>query len=204
MHKNWLAMVLTMLAVSPLAQAGAGKEQGEAPSEVHKKLAKRAGDYDLTIKFTLPDGKSMESKGMAKLAMILDGRFLQEDNAGTMRGMPFTGKRLLGYNVDAGQYEALWMYTGSTGMMTLVGQSKQDGKVIEFVASYTAAKNKKGQLHGRVSLRHRGPVYGAADCPHRGRFQGIDDASDLHSQEVMRPLASIPLILAFQVLRNTA
>ena len=143
MHKHWLAMTVTMLVVSPLAPADPGKQQHEPPSDTHKKLAKRAGDYEVVIKFTSPDGKSMESKGTAKLTMILDGRFLQEENSGTMLGMPFSGRRLLGYNIDASRYEALWLYTGSPSMMTLTGEGKPDGKEIAFDASYTAAKGKK-------------------------------------------------------------
>ena len=45
-----------------------------------------------------------------------------------MLGQEFTGVHFYGYNNLTGKYDATWVYTGATGMMTMSGSSKDDGK----------------------------------------------------------------------------
>jgi hypothetical protein len=111
------------------------------PGPAHQYLAKMAGDYTTKTSFRpAPDVEPVTTTGTAHLAMILDGRFLVEDNAGEMMGQPVTGKRLLGYNNTAKRYEGVWMYTMATGMMRLKGTSPDNGKTIDFEATVDDAK----------------------------------------------------------------
>jgi|SRR5215510_5060454 len=111
--------------------------QAMTPGPVHKELAKLAGDYTTTTKFKVgPGASAMQSTGTAKLSMILDGRFLQEENSGTSMGEPYNGMRVLGYNNGSKKYESVWTYTMATGMMTLTGSTPDSGKTIEFTASF--------------------------------------------------------------------
>jgi hypothetical protein len=144
MHMRGLAFVVglgLLVALAPV-RAGDEKKKGDGPSATHEKMAKLAGDYLTASKFTLPGGKSQESKGTAKLTPILGGRFVKEENASDLGGMPVSGLRLFGYNNAAGQYEAIWTYTGSTAIMNLVGK-KKDEKTVEFSATVAIAKDKK-------------------------------------------------------------
>ena len=107
------------------------------PGPVHAQLAKRAGEYTTVTKFSMqPGGPANESTGTAKLTVILDGRFLMEEDAGMFMGQPTKGIRIWGYDNGAKQYESSWMYTGSTGIMRLTGNSSDGGKTVKFVATF--------------------------------------------------------------------
>jgi Protein of unknown function (DUF1579) len=142
MSTRMLAAGMALLVACPVAWAQERKGPG-APTEIHERLAKRVGEYETTSKFTLPDGKAMDSKGTAKITAVLGGRFLQEESTGTMLGNPVSGLKLLGYNAEAGLYEAVWMYTGSTAMMSMSGKMNEDTKGVEFTASVPSPKGAK-------------------------------------------------------------
>jgi hypothetical protein len=52
------------------------------------------------------------------------------------------GLRLIGYNSATKQCEASWIYSMSTAIMTMTGTRKEEGKPIEWTASF---KNDKGE-----------------------------------------------------------
>jgi Protein of unknown function (DUF1579) len=107
------------------------------PGAVHAQLAKRAGEYTTVTKFSKqPGGPAHESRGTAKLTVVLDGRFLMEEDGGMFMGQPTKGIRIWGYDNAAKQYESSWMYTGSTGIMRLTGNSSDGGKTIKFIATF--------------------------------------------------------------------
>jgi hypothetical protein len=143
--------MLVLLSVCPLVSATLGRAdeppsaeemmKAMMPGPAHQDLAKLAGDYTTKSSFRpAPDVEPVTSTGTAHLAMILDGRFLAEDNTAEMMGRPVTGKRLLGYNNAAKRYEGLWMYTMATGMMRLKGSSPDNGKTIDFEATVDDGK----------------------------------------------------------------
>ena len=142
MKSRWLAAGVAVLLVSPATWAQEKKSPG-APSEMHYRMAKRAGEHETVSKLTLPDGKAVETKGTAKITAVLGGRFLQEEGTGTLLGNPVSTLKLVGYNDAAGQFEAVWLYTGSTAMMTMTGKAKDDNKTVEFSASVPGPKDAK-------------------------------------------------------------
>jgi hypothetical protein len=152
---KWHSALLGMIAVLLLAATpSAGQEDRDAamraaqPGPVHKHMAKRIGEYTTTTKFFVqPGGAGQESHGTAKITGALDGRFLLEENSGTFFGQPLTGLRLYGYNNGSKQYEAVWTYSRSTGIMNLVGTSKDDGKTINWTATYDDPKGAKQTLY---------------------------------------------------------
>jgi hypothetical protein len=108
------------------------------PGPVHEQLAKYAGEYTTTTKMWMQaNGEPTESHGKAKLQMVLGGRFLHEESTGSMMGRPYDAVRILGYNNANKRYEGIWSYTMSTGLMTLHGTSKDDGKTIDWQTSFT-------------------------------------------------------------------
>jgi hypothetical protein len=114
------------------------------PGPVHEALTKRAGTYTTVATFRMkPDEAGMETHGKAKLTSILGGRFLQEEVTGSLFGQPTVSMHLTGFNDDAKQYEGMWIYTGSTAMMRLVGKSSDDGKTIEWSATFEQGKGEK-------------------------------------------------------------
>jgi len=114
-----------------------GQMQSATPGPAHKQLAKRAGEYTTATKFTAQPGATpVDSTGTAKISVILDGRFLLEEDAGIFMGQETKGTRLWGYDNATKQYVSIWAYTGSTGLMNLTGTSKDDGKTVSFAATF--------------------------------------------------------------------
>jgi hypothetical protein len=117
------------------------------PGPAQQKLAKLVGEWTTVTKFTAPDiPKPDETTGTAKLSMVLGGRFLHEENSGTMMGQPYSGARLTGYNNDAKQYEASWTWTMSTAILRMAGKSNDDGKTINFDASFAGANGEDTRM----------------------------------------------------------
>src|SRR5439155_25747718 len=115
------------------ASARAQEQKAATPGPVHQRLAKLAGEYTTVAKFAAkPGDPAQESRGTAKLTSVLGGRFVHEENSGSLLGQPNSGLRLYGYNDASGHYEGMWVYTGSTGIMTLTGTSTDDGKTINW------------------------------------------------------------------------
>lgn len=124
---------------APNADAAAQEAHDMAaamPGPLHQALAKLAGDWTYTAKLTAEGPEPMQSTGTATMIMTLDGRFLHEQNSGSMMGMPVTGIRVLGYNNSTKKYEAVWTWTMSTGMLMMSGSSTDDGRTIVMDASY--------------------------------------------------------------------
>lgn len=116
------------------------------PGPAHKLLAKKVGEWTTATKMSGPGFPPEESAGTAKFSMHMDGRFLFEEYKGTMMGMPFTSEKILGYNNGSKKYEGVWMYTMGTGMMNIVGTSKDDGKTIDFDATFMNEQGVKEEL----------------------------------------------------------
>lgn len=111
--------------------------QSAMPGPAHKQLAKRAGEYTTVTKFTAqPGATAVDSNGTAKISVILDGRFLLEEDAGIFMGQQTKGTRLWGYDNATKEYVSVWAYTGATGIMNLTWTSKDDAKTVTFVASF--------------------------------------------------------------------
>lgn len=151
---NVLLLVCAVLLLNTLSVAAQDKKE-EAPKldAIHEHMGQCAGEYTTVTRFTAKAGDApMESKGTAKITSILGGRFLQEEDTGTMFNQPFKSLKLSGYNSAAERFEASWVYTGSTSIMTLTGTSSDGGKTINWVGTYEEKKGQKNTLY--VDTKH--------------------------------------------------
>jgi hypothetical protein len=148
--------------------APAAQDEGHEPppkTGVHRTFAALAGDYDVAIKFTPPEGEAMTSKGTARLTSILDGRFLLEEHEGEMMGEKIKGMRLYGWNAEAKVFEGTWVYTQSNAMMRLSGRAGADRSSVEFEAVADGKEKMKLQIKVQrnqdgslvTTLMHPGP-----------------------------------------------
>ena len=150
-----LAAILVLFAGSAVAQGNAQKPQqntaspddaqqqamqalAEAakPGPIHAQLMKRAGDYTTTETYSAPGAEPQQSSGTATLKSILGGRFLEEENSGDSLGARYSGLRLYGYNNGSKQYEAVWIYDGSTAFLVLDGSSDDNGKTVRYTGAF--------------------------------------------------------------------
>jgi len=127
-------------SIHPVDLRSAVQDEGGAPGPEHERLMKLAGKYTTVAKMS--GGMSGESTGEATFTTLLGGRFLLQEEKGTMLGHPFEARKTYGFNSQAKKYEGTWTYTGSTAMMMLSGTSADSGKTIKFSASYEGASGR--------------------------------------------------------------
>lgn len=146
----------------PAAQNPAAQDQGQEgamqaaidaakPGPIHAQLMKRAGQYTFSTKFfAQPGAEPVESTGTAALKPILGGRFLEEQDTGEADGQSSDGERIYGYNNGSKQYEAAWMYDGSTAILVLNGSSDDNGKTVRYTGAFLGPDGKPQTLHVTV------------------------------------------------------
>lgn len=125
------------------------------PGPTHAELMKRAGDYTTTETYYAPGVEPQQFTGTAKLKSILGGRFLEEENSGDSLGQPYEGLRLYGYNNGTKQYEAIWIYNGSTAFLVLDGSSDDNGKTVRYTGAFLGPGGGRQIL--RVTITQQDP-----------------------------------------------
>jgi hypothetical protein len=146
-----LIRVSMLIALAAVAAAGAAMGQEMSPEQQqammkamtpgvhHKHLAQFAGKFEYTSKMWMsPGGQPMESKGTSVAEMVMGGRYLQDEVAGDVMGMPFKGMGLTGYDNLAGEYTFAWIDNMSTSIMRGAGSCSSDGKVITLEGTILA------------------------------------------------------------------
>jgi hypothetical protein len=140
---------------NPQDQAMQALAEAATPGPIHAELMKRAGDYTTTATFYAPGAEPQQSLGTAKLKSILGGRFLEEENSGDSFGAPYSGLRLFGYNNGSKQYEAIWIYNGSTAFLVLDGASDDNGKTVRYSGAFLGPGGARQTL--RVTIVQQDP-----------------------------------------------
>lgn len=160
-------VALTVGIVMPLRSedktTGATPRNGkEAPAWTqsgpeHVVLASRAGTYDVQVHcLASADGPESDSKGVADLEVIMEGRFVKQSFEGEFNGQKFKGLEICGYDRVTGKYSSFWCDSISTVSMYLTGEGKNDGKIVEFKGQSIDPESKK-VLHVRNVLREKSP-----------------------------------------------
>ena len=106
------------------------------PGAQHAMLTKMAGAWACTVKYQMdPSQPWQESQSTATVTALMDGRYIQEVDAGQMNGMPFSGMGLYGFDNVSGKYVSTWIDNFGTGIMTAVGTADASGKVIHWLGT---------------------------------------------------------------------
>lgn len=161
---EWLGATAVLLLCAGLARAQQNPTTSPVPGEamqamaaaaqpgpMHADLMKRAGDYTTTTTFYAPGTEPQQSTGTARLKSILGGRFLEEENSGDSFGAPYSGLRLYGYNNGSKQYEAIWIYNGSTAFLVLDGGSEDNGKTVRYSGAFLGPNGVRETLRVTVT-----------------------------------------------------
>jgi hypothetical protein len=100
------------------------------PSDAHKELAKHAGTWEVHYKMRMsPDMPWMETDGTVEKKSILGGRYIQEDVAFSVMGMPMQGMQILGFDNLTQEYISWWADSMSTWWVTARGKKAADGTI---------------------------------------------------------------------------
>lgn len=129
------------------------------PGLEHKELMKDAGTWDSTYKMRMaPDQPWMEFHGTATGRPLLDGRYLWQDIEWSMPD-PMSGQtvtmnafQILGFDISAGEYTALWADSWSTWLIESRG--KRDAQGVLRLAG--TMKDAAGQRPFRMEMRADG------------------------------------------------
>ena len=98
-------------------------------------LASMVGEWDTEMTMQMgPDQPAMESKGAAKIEMIMGGRYQRETYSGTNFGMPFNGESTLSHNNIDGKYYSTWLDNTGTGLMP--GEGERDGNTLTMISTF--------------------------------------------------------------------
>ena len=128
MKRLTVAMLPVLLSCSLLSTYAQSNDDMKAmmdyatPGEVHKMMAKSAGDWTCAITLWMaPGAKPETATSESKMEMILGGRYLQQKNTGNFMGMPFEGIGVTGYDNAKKIFVSTWMDNMGTGIMYLTG-----------------------------------------------------------------------------------
>ena len=122
------------------------------PGDAHARLAKMAGEYDLSISsWEAPGGPATTEKGTATRAMTLDGRVMTEHVTSTMWGQPWQGHGMHGYDNVTGKHWSTWNDSMSTGLMVSEGECDDKG-TCTFKGSWNDPVS-KGKINARMTTR---------------------------------------------------
>lgn len=132
-----LALCAVASTVGCASEHGAQKSEAAAPSEAemmanwtafmtpgpeHKVLDFKVGKWKTQVKWWMDETTPpAESEGSAEIQWILGGRYLSEDDNGSVMGMPFQGMGVSGYDNLKKKYVSGWIDNMGTGIMTSEG-----------------------------------------------------------------------------------
>ena len=147
--KTRTALVIAALFVSAVALAADAPQmtpeqkammdkmmKAATPGPQHAMFAKMAGEWNCTVKYQMdPSQPAQESQSTATITTLMDGRYIQEVDAGVMSGMPFSGMGIDGYDNVSGRYVSTWIDNMGTGIETSEGTADKTGKVITWTST---------------------------------------------------------------------
>lgn len=111
-------------------------QKAMAPGEMHKHLAKMAGDWTFTNTMWMAPGQPpVESTGTMQAETILGGRYVQSVWKGQVMGQPFEGRATEGYDNVSKQYVSTWVDNMATGISYSTGTCEQGGKKCTSVSN---------------------------------------------------------------------
>lgn len=103
------------------------------PGDMHKILAKMAGEWTVAVKFQMgPDQPMQTSSADCKAEMILNGGFLKKNYTSEMMGQPFFVEETVGFDGLRQHFFQMTLESMGTGYMFVTGKLSADKKSIVF------------------------------------------------------------------------
>jgi hypothetical protein len=121
------------------------------PGKEHERLQKLVGEWDVAVKsYETPD-KPVESKAVARMETMLEGRFLRQTFEGEFGGVKFTGIGITGYDNAQKKYTGVWIDNMGTGIMHLSGEYDEATKTTTEIGEATTPI---GPMKFRMVTKH--------------------------------------------------
>src|SRR5262249_46642477 len=98
------------------------------PTKEHEMLKTRVGTWDATVKIAgMPD--SGDAKGTSVMTMVGDF-WIAEEFTGTMRGQPFKGRGVTGFDPEKKKWVGTWIDSMVTYLTVMEGTSEGANKIV--------------------------------------------------------------------------
>lgn len=132
-----------MSATTDLTQAPTSPFE---PAPPHALLRRFVGAWQGTTRLWLdPDGAPEETPHALRAQLILGGRWLRLEYAGTAMAKPHAGEMLLGFHAAARQYELAWVDSFHTASSIMLSTGPDSGApLVDVVGSYAAGNERWG------------------------------------------------------------
>jgi hypothetical protein len=123
----WLSAVLA-LALAATTRA----DDKKSPEDPTRHLDFFVGDWDVAVKYKLPDGKEYEGKAACVTRRVLNGRFIQQEYTSRMNNQPLTIWQLLGFDMVQKKFVETDLHAHGDNAHTMHtdGTFSDDGKVL--------------------------------------------------------------------------
>lgn len=104
---------------------------------VHFWLGRLAGDWEGTASVWFEPGEPVDQSPVSgNMRPVLDGRFILHEYKGSFGGKPLEGIALIGYHLETGKYQTVWIDSFHTGTAFLYSQSNRRADRLNVLGSY--------------------------------------------------------------------
>ena len=147
------------------------------PGDEHAMLANLVGEWEGDITMWMdPSQPPQNTKGTAKYAAIMDGRYIEGTYGAMMMGMPFEGKDISGYDKAKKKYFTFWIDNMGTGTMYVEGTYDKKTKTLNYAGEMI------GPMGNTMKVRE---VITVIDKDHQNFEMYMDDGrGEMKSMEI--------------------
>lgn len=127
-----LGLALSIVAMSTSRaqdDAKAPVDDPGAPGPEHAKLDPLAGRWDVTVTYSLGEGREHQGTATCQADWVLDRRFLRQRYESSLQGAPFEVLQYLGFDRNKKKYIELKMDNMDTGLMHNEGTLDPAGSI---------------------------------------------------------------------------
>jgi hypothetical protein len=123
-------------AATSRATDASAKTSAKLPAEIAA-MQKDIGEWEATVKCSMPGMPATEDKGTEKVVAISGGRWLWSDFNGQFAGQPFQGHSLTGYDPIEKKIVSIWIdsmtpvWCKTTGAPAASGEIKLEGSCVD-------------------------------------------------------------------------
>jgi hypothetical protein len=108
----------------------------------HSWLAKLEGEWGGSTKTWFePDKLADESPMSGKMRQVLNGRFLLYEYSGSLRGKPFEGMSIVGFDLATGKYQSAWVDSFHMSTAIMLSEGSDNGHFTATGSYYTGSNS---------------------------------------------------------------
>ena len=103
----------------------------------HYQLSRLVGDWEGTTKTWFePDQLADESPITGSMKLVLDGRFILHEYAGSLQGKSFSGMAFYGYHLGLERFQSAWIDSFHNGSAIMFSEGERKTQDFNMLGSY--------------------------------------------------------------------